>query len=488
VLNWHAYGEKDLKNFTIKRICFGIFIILVLAIAYFVFSNLDLIKAAPIGAGYKAKILCSGIFVSFRDEESILSEDLSYPPDMNIINAKVDYENKSVTASVFGIIKKKAIYRAGQGCTILSDKSEAELRSQSAEIPAPLPENPETIPWPTGDLMLSGEIPPHMDRELLDEATLKAFFEHQPERPRRTRAVVVVYDGKIISEHYAPGFSKNSLLLGWSMTKSVTNALVGILVGQGKLSIHDPAPVPEWRESGDPRGDITLDQLLRMSSGLKFLEAYADNPLSDVSTMLFHKPDTGAFAANMPLETKPDQKWSYSSGTTNIISRVIRQTIGNQAEYASFPRRALFNRIGMRSAVMEMDASGTYVGSSYMYATARDWARFGLLYLNDGVWEGERILPEGWVAFSSTPTSTAPQGLYGAHFWLNRGNPNNPEDRPFPQLPTDMFLAQGVQGQTVVIIPSYKLVIVRLGMSHYGDWGFVSLVEDILHAIKENKI
>lgn len=473
--------------FTKKRICFGIIIILVLAIAYFVFSNLDLIKAAPNGVGYKAKILCSGIFVSNRDEESILSKDLSYPPDLNIINAKVDYENKSVTTSVFGIIKEKAIYRAGQGCTILSDKSEAELRSQSAEILAPLPENPETVPWPTGDLMLSGEIPPNVDRELLDEAMLKVFFEHHPERPRRTRAVVVVYDGKIISEHYAPGFSKNTLLLGWSMTKSVTNALVGILVGQGKLSIYDPASVPEWKEPGDPRGDITLDQLLRMSSGLKFFEAYAENPLSDVSTMLFHKPDTGAFAANMPLETEPDQKWSYSSGTTNIISRVIRQTIGNQAEYASFPRRVLFNRIGMRSAIMEMDASGTYVGSSYMYATARDWARFGLLYLNDGVWEGERILPEGWVAFSSTPTSTAPQGLYGAHFWLNRGTPNNPEDRPFPQLPTDMFLAQGVQGQAVVIIPSFKLVIVRLGMSHYGDWGFVSLVEDILHAIKKSK-
>jgi len=476
-----------MKTFSKKRICFGIIIILVLAIAYFVFSNLDLIKAAPIGVGYKAKILCSGIFVSHRDEESILSEDLSYPPNMNIINAKVDYENKSVTTSVFGIIKEKAIYRAGQGCTILSGKSEAELRSQPAEILAPLPENPDTVPWPTGDLILSGEIPPNVDREPLDEAMLKVFFEHYPERPHRTRAVVVVYDGKIISEQYAPGFSKNTLHLGWSMTKSVTNALVGILVGQGKLSINDPAPVPEWRKPGDPRGNITLDQLLRMSSGLKFLEAYADNPLSDVSKMLFQKPDTGAFAANMPLETKPDQKWSYSSGTTNIISRVIRQTIGNQAEYASFPRRVLFNRIGMRSAIMEMDASGIYVGSSYMYATARDWARFGLLYLNDGVWEGERILPEGWVGFSTTPTSTAPRGQYGAHFWLNRGNLNNPKDRPFPQLPTDMFLAQGVQGQTVVIIPSYKLVIVRLGMSHYGNWGFVSLVEDILHAIKVEK-
>jgi len=405
---------------------------------------------------------------------------------LNLINTKVDYENKSVTASILGIFKEKAIYRAGLGCTILSGKSEEELHSQPAEIPGPLPENPETVPWPTGDLMLSGEIPPNVDRELLDEAILKVFFEPHPERPRRTRAVVVVYDGIIISEHYAPGFSKNTLLLGWSMTKSVTNALVGILVDQGKLSIHDPAPVPEWREPGDPRGNITLDQLLRMSSGLKFLEAYAENPLSDVSTMLYNKPDTGAFAANMPLETEPDQVWSYSSGTTNVVSRVIRQTIGHQAEYASFPRRELFNRIGMRSAIMEMDASGTYVGSSYMYATARDWARFGLLYLNDGVWEGERILPEGWIAYSSTPTSTAPRGQYGAHFWLNRGNPNNPEDRPFPQLPTDMFLAQGVQGQTVVIIPSYKLVIVRLGMSHYGDWGFVSLVEDILHAIKES--
>jgi hypothetical protein len=179
------------------------------------------------------------------------------------------------------------------------------------------------------------------------------------------------------------------------MTKSVTNALVGILVGQGKLSVDEPAPVPEWSGPDDPRGAITLDQMLRMSSGLEFGEIYED-PRSDVCLMLFSVRDAAAYAADKPLETGPGGKWYYSSGTTNIISRIVRDSVGGtQADYFAFPRRALFDRIGMRSAIIEPDPSGTFVGSSYMYATARDWARFGLLYLQDGVWEGERILPEG---------------------------------------------------------------------------------------------
>ena len=193
-------------------------------------------------------------------------------------------------------------------------------------------------------------------------------------------------------------------MLGWSMTKSVTNALIGILVKQGKLSLDQLAPVPEWSDPADPRHAITLDQLMRMSSGLEFSEDYADLT-TGVTQMLYNTDDMGAYAAAAPLEAEPDGVWNYSSGTANIVSRIVRDTVGgSDEEYLTFPRRALFDPIGMTSAVMEPDASDTFVGSSYMYATARDWARFGLLFLQDGMWEGERILPEGWVDYSITPT------------------------------------------------------------------------------------
>lgn len=476
-----------MRILTRKRIWTGIIVILVILfvfVGYFVISNISTFQLAPIGIGYKAKILCSGVFVSHRDPQNILSEDLSYPPELGMIAAKINYEDQSVTASMYGLMKRKAVYREGLGCTLLSGFTEEEIFSQPNALPPPLPENPESVPWPTGDKNATSEIPPNVDKQLLQQALDKAFSEPDPERLRRTRAVVVVYDGHLIAERYSPGITKDTPLIGWSMTKSVTSALVGILVGQGKLSIKEPAPVPEWKEPGDPRSAITLDHLLRMSSGLKFVEEYEDNPASDVNIMLFLKPDAAAYAASMPVEVSPDEKWSYSSGTANIISRIIRHTVGNQADYVAFPRKALFNRIGMRSAIMEMDASGTYVGSSFMYATARDWARFGLLYLQDGIWEGERILPEGWVKYSTTPTPRAPKGRYGAHFWLNRGDPENPEDRPFPRLPTDLFLAWGFQEQQTVILPSHKLVVVRLGMTHQGLWGLESFVTDILEAIE----
>lgn len=476
-----------MKFWTRKKIWIGIIFILALLfvfIGYLIVSNTSTFQLAPIGIGYKAKILCSGIFVSHREARFILSEDLSYPSELGIINVKINHEDQSVTASVYGLIKRQVVYREGLGSTLLSGFTEDEILSQPADLPRLLPENPESVPWPSGDKIAASEIPPNVDRQLLQQALDKAFSEPDPERLRRTRAVIIVYDGHLVAEKYSPGISKDTPLIGWSMTKSIINALVGILVGQGKLSLEEAAPVPEWKEPDDPRRAITLDHLLRMSSGLKFIEEYESNPASDVNVMLFLRPDTAAYAASMVLEARPDEKWSYSSGTTNIVSRIIRHTIGNQSDYAAFPREALFNSIGMRSAIMEMDASGTYVGSSFMYATARDWARFGLLYLQDGIWEGKRILPEGWVKYSTTPTPGAPKGQYGAHFWLNRGNPENPEDRPFPQLPTDLFLAWGFQEQQTVILPSHKLVLVRLGMTHQGLWGLESFVRDVLKAIE----
>jgi CubicO group peptidase (beta-lactamase class C family) len=222
--------------------------------------------------------------------------------------------------------------------------------------------------------------------------------------------------------------------------------------------------VPEWRGPGDPRAAITLDQLLRMSSGLSFGETKDGD--SDMVTMLFDRGDTAAYAAAKPLEHPPDSHWQYSSGTANIVSRILRHSFeGDQRAYFRFPRHALFDRIGMGSAVIEPDASGSFVASSFMFATARDWARFGLLFLEGGVWQGERILPAGWVAYSTTPTPRAPQGRYGAHWWLNAGEPDDPSDRPWPDMPTDTFSTRGHEGQEVVVVPSRELVLVRLGQS-----------------------
>ena len=221
-----------------------------------------------------------------------------------------------------------------------------------------------------------------------------------------------------------------------------------------------------------------------MSGGLEFDER-SGPVVSDVNRMLLRSRDTAAYALARPLRYAPGSHWEYSSGTTNIISRIIRDNVGGSVEdYHAFPRQALFDKIGMDSAVMEVDAAGTFVGSSFMYATARDWARFGLLYLHDGVWEGERILPPGWVSYSAMPSSTAPLGRYGAHFWTNGGNTTTNKTKPLEKLPPNTFYAAGYEGQYLVIIPSRKLIVVRLGMTrNIKAWDMESLVSDVLAAI-----
>lgn len=258
------------------------------------------------------------------------------------------------------------------------------------------------------------------------------------------------------------------------------NALVGILVHQGRLSLDSPAPVREWTAAGDVRGRITVDHLLRMTSGLRFDESMS-SPLSDVTHMLLGVTDAAAYATNKRLEAPPGTLWHYSSGVSNILALIVRRVLNDDRAYHVFPRRALFDRIGMPTAVLEADASGTFVGSSYMYATARDWARFGSLYLRDGEWNGNRILPPGWVNYSRSPTSADPQRRYGAHFWLGV-----PEEYGASrgQLPADAFHAIGHEGQFITIVPSLDLVIVRLGRTRVaGAWDQSAFVRDVVAAL-----
>jgi CubicO group peptidase (beta-lactamase class C family) len=315
-------------------------------------------------------------------------------------------------------------------------------------------------------------------------ALARAFEEPGGSRPlRQTKAVVVARDGRLVAERYAPGVDPEAPLVSWSMAKSVTMALVGALVLDGRLALHAPAPVREWQVPGDPRRAITLDQLLRQSSGLAFDESYG--AVNDVSRMLFTERDTGAFAARFPLKAKIESVWSYSSGTSNLVARLVRDAFGGDlAALLRFARERLFDPAGITSAVLEPDASGTFIGSSFAFMTARDWARFGELFRRDGVWNGRRLLPEGWVRYATTPTPEAPLGQYGAHWWLNAGAPGAPERRPWPALPAEAYAARGHSGQWVVVVPSARLVVVRLGLTlpDLEDDGTQELVAELLEA------
>jgi CubicO group peptidase (beta-lactamase class C family) len=263
------------------------------------------------------------------------------------------------------------------------------------------------------------------------------------------------------------------------MAKSVVNALAGILVKEGRMSLDAPIAGDAW-PAGDLRRGITLNHLLRMSSGLRFDED-SINPRGDILHMLLDVPDVPAFAAAHDLEALPGAHWEYSSATTNIITGAMRRVLGD-AEYRTFPRRALFDRIGMSSAVIETDARGNFIGSSFMYATARDWARLGLLYLDDGRWHGERILPEGWVAYSRTPAPAAPHREYGAHFWLQLVD----QYRGAATLPPDTFHATGHEGQFISIVPSRQLVVVRLGLTRSAEaWHQDEFVARVLDALEK---
>lgn len=446
------------------------------------------VRAAPVGIGFAAKYLCSSTFIAGQAPGRAYSEDVApVNPLARLGRWRIHRRRMAVTADILGFFKATAVYRRGCGCTLLAGRPEAELQRQTffeiPQAPGPTVER-NTLPWPRGDGAPEDPSGPGVDRVLLDSALDRAFAEPAaPEKTRRTRAVVVIYRNRLIAERYAPGFKADTPFLGWSMAKSVTNAMVGILVKQGRLDISAPAPVPQWRGADDPRGRITLDQLLRMSSGLEFQETYT--PLRDVALMLYTSQDFAAYAANQPLAARPGGHWHYSSGTANIVAGIVRRSVEKQARpYYGFLYRELFHRIGMYSVVLEPDPSGTFVGSSYIWATARDWARFGLLYLQDGVWEGGRILPEGWVAYTVTPAPAAPRGEYGALFWLNAGPASDPSRRLWPRAPRDTFAAQGFRGQKLFIIPSRELILVRFGAtSGPSAWDSDEFIADILAAL-----
>lgn len=317
-----------------------------------------------------------------------------------------------------------------------------------------LPAQPAGTSWPTEEWP-GGRL--EADKVRFDALIARAFGADADEALGATHAFVAIHRGRLVAEHYAPGFGPDVTCPSWSKAKSITQALVGILVGDGKLDILAPARAPEWNGVHDPRRAITLDLLLRMSSGLAFVEEYLPDKPSDVIEMLWGKgkDDVANFAASFVLEHAPAKFWYYSSGTSNIVARAAGVAADAQgAEFERFMRRRLFEPLGMKTVAPKFDAAGTFIGSSFCFATPRDFARFGLLYLRDGIWDGARLLPEGWVDYARTPTFQQPtdQGRYGAHFWLDLAGPGT-------------FSANGFQGQFTVMVPERDLVLVRHGAS-----------------------
>lgn len=441
--------------------------------------------ALPIGTGYSAKYICSQVFLADRDPDAVFEKDVRPTHFLfKLVRPKVDYENKTVTSKAFGFFKPMtAVYRPGCGCTLAVKTDRPTLLDQARTIKPPEIQRTDAV-WPEGRTVELENLPEKVNRAKLNQAIEQAFAEPGPDTQRNTQAIVIVLGDRIIAERYAPGFDRDTPMLGWSMSKSVTNTLVGILVKDGVFDIKKPAPVKAWRTDTGPKAQITLDMMLRMSTGLAFEETYA--PFKDATYMLYASRSMSDYAAAKPLEADPDTKWYYSSGTANMIARLVTDAVGGDlAAFSRFSRDRLFDKIKAYSAVIEPDASGVFVGSSYMFATARDWARFGLFLKNDGVWNKERILPEGWVAYSTHPTPGAPKGEYGAHFWLNAGKGDDPENRLFPTLPTDLYYCGGFNGQIVAVIPSRDVVAVRLGVTHDDSWDHETFIGRVLDAIGE---
>lgn len=424
----------------------------------------------PVFTAGAAKTTCSCIYVGERTLESIQSNELANFP-LNLNKIEIDEEHQSVTATIFGLGKRKAIYRKGLGCTLVVGKSEDEIRTQKIATPPQLTYDPDTIKWPMGNIIDSATY--HSTKyATVKQVVSNAFLEKLPSKPVNTRAIIVVHKGQIIAEQYADGFNSSQPQFGWSMTKSFSNALIGILIKEGKLRLTDKGVYPKWQDPHDPRYEITLDHLLKMSSGLKWNESYFS--WSPVVEMVYEKANMSDFAASFPSKYRPGAKWEYSSGTTNILFGIIKNVTG--ADYYSYPYRELFHKIGMSQTIIELDASGGFVGSTFGWATPRDWARFGLLYLNEGLWQGEQILPKEWIKYSSNPSPQAPDKIYAAQFW------HTESDSPH-EIPSDLYYAQGYDGQRIIIIPSKDIVIVRLGQTHFNNFEWNDFISLILRAL-----
>jgi CubicO group peptidase (beta-lactamase class C family) len=402
--------------------------------------------------------LCSAAFVSGVDPERFFAEHLAPEPGMGLITAGLSYQvdraTRVVTARVAGGFESRAIDRDVAGCVLVHDVTPASLPAGFA-----LPEDPPSLPAMAGRALVEPE------STGLRAALDHAFAESQAPPHHWTQAVVVAHRGHIVAERYADGYGIDTPLPGNSVTKSIISALVAILVREGKLQVDERAPVAAWADPSDPRHAITIDELLRMTSGLPLDESFGG--WDRAARLWFLESDQAAYAAAAPLDAAPGTTWHYSDGGYALLARIVRDRVGGSAaDVLRFAHDELFAPLGMEHAVLQLDSTGTPVGSRGMLATARDWTRFGQLFLADGMAGERRILPEGWVKYATTQSLDAG---YGAGFWLNVTDAEAPSwgiRWGMPHAPRDAYFARGYLGQYVVVVPSAQLVVARFGASH----------------------
>ena len=402
-------------------------------------------------AGYSAKNTASSVFLGERSLSFTDTTDNNFSP-VNLATNAIDKEKKTANSSVFGLLTRKSIIREGLGSVLTLDKKDEK---SNYKTPKRRKTVNDTIPYPYGNGSHKDSVFESIDYKKLNE-TVNSIFG-----VRKTRAVLVLYKDQIIAEKYSEGFTKDSRILGWSMTKSIMSTVFGILEHQQKINIQDKAPVESWQN--DARKEITIHNLLQMNSGLEWDENYDE--ISDATKMLFLERDMTKVQEEKPLIGKPNETWNYSSGTSNLLSGILRDQFNNHQSYLDFWYTNLIDKIGMNSMILESDLAGNYVASSYAWATTRDWGKFGLLYLHNGAWNGEELFTKEWVDYVTTPTPTS-NGSYGAQFWLNT-------EKQLKDVSQNMYFADGYQGQRVYILPDEDLVIVRFGLSWFEENEFL---------------
>jgi len=430
-------------------------LLLVAAIVVVVFLNYERLD---IVSGYSAKSMSSSVFMAGRDYEFTDSTDNNFSP-INIASDEVNVEEKSASASVYGLNTRRAFYREGLGSVLVPHNydykpTNAKPKRNTTKV---------NLQFPYGHLPQKDTIFSNVNYK-----ELQNVVDKYTEDSLQTRALLVIYKDQIIAEKYADGFNKESRILGWSMTKSITSTIYGVLQSQGKIDVSQPAPIDQWKE--DERSTITINNLLQMNSGLEWEENY--ETICDVTKMLFQDEDMTLTQVNKPLVGKPNETWYYSSGTTNLLSGILRKQFDDYQDYLDFWYTDLIDKIGMNTMLIEADIAGNYVGSSYGWASARDWAKLGLLYLHQGNWNGEQILSKEWCDYAIAPTNSS-NGRYGAQIWLNAGG-------YLPDVPKNVFSFNGYQGQRVYMIPSKDLVVVRMGLK---SMDFNNVLKDVIATI-----
>jgi len=429
--------------------------------AYKAYPKLDIVS------GFSSKSVASHLFIASRPQKYTEKED-NEMPSMNLARNEVDKRSKSVSSTALGLKSRKAIFREGVGAVLVPNNA---IVKQETYLSPNREQKINNLIYPYGDLQQKDTVFNNINYKKLKNTVNDAFVDTELEL-QKTRSVLVIYKDQIIAEKYTSGFDKNSMFLGWSMTKSILSAVLGVMEKQEMVDLNEMDLFKEWKN--DERKNITLTNLLNMNSGLEWEENY--NKICDVTKMLFIEPDMSKLQLKKPLVGSPNDSWNYSSGTTNLLSGFIRDQFKSHQEYLDFWYSDLIDKIGMYSMLIETDYSGNYVGSSYGWATTRDWAKFGLLYLHNGNWNGEQLINPSWIEFSKTPTQGS-NGVYGGHFWLNAGG-------KFPDVPKDMYSCNGFQGQYVFIIPSKELVVVRTGLKENPEFNVNEFLSEIIASIE----